>query len=203
MSFTQIACPTELTNKTDCIRADRSDLAATSGNGLEKSSKVAIGVMVPVGVILLVLIALWLTKRLRSQRRPRTASQPNSTDRSASEQSEVGITKRFEQHFFELASTSVHEKEAETATSTAYGGFLPGLRAIPPLNFEMHPAMHKGTLRQELAGSPTSELVGDTNIGNVLDKTKAKRSELEGSPTSELSGDTTIERVFNRHSEGR
>ena len=59
-------------------------------------------------------------------------------------------------------------------------------------------------VEQGLAGSATSELVGDTTtIENVLNTASAKILELEASPRSELRGDTTIERVIDERSQGK
>ena len=88
MQYRQIRCPTELTNKTGCIRSDEDELLpiltpAKPTRGLSKGSKIAIGVAVPVGVILAaataIMICLLCRRKIRSNKQHHTES-PHGTD---------------------------------------------------------------------------------------------------------------------------
>ena len=170
VDFTRVKCPVDLTNKTGCIRADDDGLVQANHNGLVKSSRIAIGVLVPVGLVLGVLTTLWVFKRTRSRRQP---SQQSPPDRKSFARTEIGVTKVYKQTYLELDGSPVQDSKKANAMPEAHSQVLPSFPSTPSPNQDIrHLDMMKKVkrLEQELEGSPTSELSGDATIGRAVGK---------------------------------
>lgn len=160
-------CPTELTNKTGCIRADEHELFGANNGGLSQASKIVIGVTVPVGFSLGALLTIWAFLKLRKRSKPTPPSKPSDpSNPDPFEKSDIGITKVYEQYYLELDSRPILYRKEIDRKPPRHIDFLLGLEPIPSPSLGMRHSMVMEKMKQELEGSPTTrEMQGDTLVG--------------------------------------
>jgi len=207
VNFTQVQCPVELSNKTGCVRSDEHELFKADRSGLDEGSKIAVGIVVPVGVIFGALVTLWVITKFQNRRPISQQRSANQNNQPPFEKNDIGITKVYKQHYLELDSSPVEDRGEARPSPKLGKSVLPS----PSLGMR-HPMFEK--TKTELGGSPTSELNGSSSIRetqverSALLKIQSKQSsrvkrskqELEGSPTSELSGDAPISEILGKYS---
>ena len=171
--FVQVACPTDLTNKTGSVRSDQTELDHVYTISLNTISKMAVGVIATFWAIFFLLGTLWVITRRRLQRKLINSTPSNRSERETV-QNETGIKKIVEVHYFELGCRTPKTKGSEgTTPALSLDKSLPHLKEPPPI-YERHPAMSEHAkqrlahAKQELEGSTTSESKGNKTRRTIL-----------------------------------